>query len=222
MLPIGLLAGFGLESISQGKRRFIAVVIITVAAFDLLSFSYSLSQQAFILPSVVPAPEPAPTPIAYTLDQHTIRVDGVDHTRAYASLVSGYGTMSYCSVLGPDPAVKTVQHEEDNSFLTFTDPGAKASLTQWSPNKLSVDVEATGKNYIIVNANYAKGWLVNGEPARDIQQRLAFPVSSGKHQLTFAYQPPGLKTGSVISLATILLAIFIGFVSRYRLNNKVG
>ncbi len=217
VLPLALLAGYGLNVLIPRRiPRLIGLVLtcllISLAALDVGSYTSTLTQQAFIL-DPVPSVLPPPAPIAYTIDEHTVRVNGVDHSRAYAGAAVGYGTMSYCTVLGPAPAVRTIQDPEDSSYLSVSDNAGPATLVSWSPQRVVVETEATKSAKVIVNANYAEGWMVNGQPARNHSERLAADIPAGTHTLTFAYQAPGFRLGVAITLLTILAALGVALLS---------
>jgi hypothetical protein len=211
IISLSLLAGFGLDTIKKllPKLTFLPPLLIGLVAIELMSFSYPLSNQAFVLPNDRPPKQLAEYPIAFTVNQHVYRYNGVDYNRAYTSAKSGYGTFSYCSPLSPKPAVFAVEHGEYTSYATLNPPNGTLEITKWSPNKITITANTTQTSKLVLNTNYAKGWHVNNKPAIDVSGRLAVKLSPGSHQLTFQYKPPGFKTGFTITTLTLLLLIFL-------------
>src|SRR3989344_283898 len=207
IIPLSLLAGFGLDSIQKQSRlmRIAAMLLLTLASIDIMSLAYPLASQAFVLPHVTRAINKAPYPIAYSPFDYKTRHEGVDYTRGYDATLAGYGNMTYCSVLGPNPAVEIITDEGNKGILSFdNDPKATFSITTWTPNNVILQTHTTKKTNAILNANYAKGWFVNGIPANEIRNRPAISVEPGDAQIEFSYISPGMWEGITISLLTIV------------------
>lgn len=221
ILPMSLLAGLGLKhlqayakkempkKISSVAGALVALLCLSIITVDLTSLTQALSQQAFVL-----TPNESTTraayPVEYTIGDYRTRYHGIDYTRAYAGILAGYGTQTYCSVLAAEPAVKTIQHRDENqSFLQTSDPEGSIELLSWKPNRIEVQTLVTQSADVIINANYAYGWKVNGEAARDVNNRLATNVSPGSHYLLFTYEAPGYGLGRLISGLFILLALLL-------------
>jgi len=210
IIPLSLLAGFGLDYILSSRKKFniIAFIITGLVAIDLMSLSYVLSEQAFILPYPTRLPAASTTPLTFTVQDFTTRYNGVDYTRAYAATRAGYGTLSYCSVLGPPPAVTAIEHtDHDPAFVTSNHADTSIKITNWSPSETSLQVTATQPSEVILNTNYAQGWFVNHQPAKEISNRVGTSVAPGTHQLTFRYKPPGFIIGLVITCLTTIMAL---------------
>lgn len=243
VIPISLLAGFGLDVIRklksersrlnsdtpgpiQGGRIWggwkraagpaLGVIISTIVAADLFTLASQLSYQAFVLPEVVPAPSPAPSPIVHTAFDYKTRYQGVDFTRAFTATKADYGTMTYCSVLGPKPAVRTI-HDKENFGPVLTSQNLSVESVGWTPNHVTTTVNAkTDNTEVMLNTNYANGWKVNGKPARNIQDRVGEITHQGNSTVRFAYRAPGLIIGSIISTLTLLGIIVVVSGKRYR------
>lgn len=221
VIPLSFLAGFGLDSLKKFiSTRLVApfsLFILFIVALDLFTLAYLLSHQAFVLPRLYPPPPPAPAPIAYSAFEHKTRHNGVDYTRAYENTLQGYGSLSYCSVLGPKPAVRTIHDEEDKdiiSIMNLSDAGS-FSLIAWKPSEVQVRVSVREASDIILNTNYASGWRVNGQPTKDIAGRVGLLVQPGEYDLTFEYKTPGFATGLALSAVSVLVAaILLGAVGK--------
>jgi len=217
VIPLSLLAGFGLDSIQKKSRimRQVAFIFLAVASIDIMSFAYPLASQAFVLPHVTRTIMPASYPIAYNPFSYKIRHEDVDYTRSYDATLAGYGNMSYCSVLGPSPAVKIITDEGNTSILEFSDDTqATFILKRWSPNRVIAQVHTTQKTHVTLNANYAKGWFVNNISAKEKGNRPSYMLEPGDTTIEFAYVPPGMWAGVGVSLLTIVAMVISVPLSR--------
>jgi hypothetical protein len=219
VIPLALLAGVGLDRLRY--RWPAAVLLVGLAAVDILSLSYQLSEQAFVLPEVQPQVSPAPSPIAYTPERFDLAGEGSRTTRAYAAARAGYGTFAYCSVLGPEPRARTVFDEGGSALLDAPYSDIPFEVLAWSPNAVRLRATLPVESEVTLNTNYADGWMVNGQPALDVGGLVAARLPAGTHELLFAYRPPGFRVGLAISLLTIALVIIdSGFSRRYVGNEK--
>lgn len=225
VIPLSLLAGIGLDAIVARGKKFIwiALILLTATAVDLMSLLFPLSQQAFVVPQNVPAVSPAPSPIAFTTRDYKTRVDGVDYSRAYSATLAGYGTMNYCSVLTPPPAVRTIFDEGDNGILMVRSDEDKSrgtyTLEKWTPGKVTASVTSQTPGAAVLNTNFAKGWYVNNQPAISIDGRVGSYIPTGTSQVVFQYHPRAFIPGLVITLTSLLTVIAL-WVYNYTLGRK--
>lgn len=215
IIPISLLAGLGLNKITNARKWawVVGVIILGVVAIDLMSLTYPLSEQAFVLPRVLSTPKPAPAPIAYSSFEYKTRYQGDDYTRAYEATLKGYGSLSYCAVLGPEPAVRTIHDEVDKDIISLASKNNANSgfqLLHWDPNRVLVEVKTATPTEVTLNANYAQGWYANGVPAKENAGRVSTNVSAGTTTVEFTYQTPGFTVGLLVSLITIISLIGYG------------
>lgn len=212
VMSLSLLAGFGIDYLKKLLRsNTLITIIICFVAVELISFSYPLSEQAFVLPPVYPVVAPAPSPIAFTTNRYDQQGQESRTTRTYAAAKEGYGVFAYCMVLGPPPAVRTIHDKGDNDVF---DIFPKKELTQanlrfWSPNKVIIDTNSTQEIEVRLNTNYAKGWYANDMPAEEEAGRVSAILSPNTTHVIFEYRPPGLKIGLLITLITILSISYI-------------
>jgi len=87
-------------------------------------------------------------------------------------------------------------------------------LISWSPNRVEVSATINETTEVVINTNYAKEWKVNGEPAREVSDRVGASLSPGTYHLLFTYRAPGFIAGLVITLAAILTACHFLLVKR--------
>ncbi len=210
VVAVSLLCGIGLDVLYRRARvgQLIALVIVAVLALDIISFSSTLADQAFVVPPIFPAPTAAPWPLAYSSEHYVVHKNNQEYPRAYGATLAGYGSFSFCSVLGPAPHVVTVTKENTPPFATISTAGT-VSLTNWTPNAFAVQYNAPHDTQVTVNMNYAPGWQVNGEAAKDDAGLLAINVRAGEGELHFSYRPPLLLPGIIISVITLLAAAYL-------------
>jgi hypothetical protein len=204
VISLAVLAGFGLDQLRGRLKRWslVAAVVIGVIAADIFSLAYQVSQQAFVLPRVYPLVEPAPWPIAFTPGRYDMAGQGSRTTRTYDAALAGYGTLAYCSVLGPEPRVQTI-YDPNYDIIELSASEGGFELLEWSPNEVHVRVKTSEQTQVKLNTNYAKGWMVNGLAAQEIEGRVATTVGLGIHDLVFEYHAPGVWLGLGVTLATL-------------------
>ena len=119
---------------------------------------------------------------------------------------------------------------ENISFYHPTNP-----ITRLEPNVLNFD--APGKNSTItgsINSSidgllmlaipYENGWhaYINGEETKIMRSDygfIALDITTGQHDITLKYKPDGLQLGTIISISSLVIFVFLWSLQRYR--NKV-
>ncbi|MAF81168.1 hypothetical protein CL628_04110 [bacterium] len=201
-LPLALLAATGYDALRERwpKTGRFGLILLAIALLEVMSLSYQISEQAFIVPDDEVAIEQAGSPLLVTRQTNQQRIAGVDYDRSYLSARAGYGTMGYCTALGPKPSAVTIEDLEDTGVISGP---ANISNVQWTPNHVSAMVEASVSTTIVLNTNYASGWLANGEPATNSKGRVAAEVPAGTSEIIWRYRAPGFGIGLLITLLTL-------------------
>ncbi|MCE9642744.1 MAG: hypothetical protein K8Q97_00305 [Candidatus Andersenbacteria bacterium] len=218
IIPLCMLSGMGIDWLQKKSRilKYIAIILITLAAVDLMSLAYPLASQAFVLPQEPITLGQAQFPIQYDPFNYKTRYEGVDYTRAYEATLKGYGTLSYCSVLGPDPAVSIIT-DEGNSYVSFpSNHDASFTINSWAPNKVIITVTSPIASSAIINANYADGWMVSGNPAKNIANKVGTQIPAGTTQLTFQYVPKGMLPGIAVTVLATIITLLVLLLSAVR------
>ncbi|MFH1354150.1 MAG: hypothetical protein ABIH36_02585 [bacterium] len=212
VLGISLLAGFGLDVIKKwsrgGRTEWLRLLLVGLVAVDLASLAYPLSESAFVLPEVFDKLPAASAPIAFSREKHAVRVGDREYDRAYAASNQGYGTLSYCSALGPEAAVVTVD-EDGSDYVLLIEGSGDVKLQSWSPSRVVVMVNAESDDLVVINTNYAQGWSVNGRPAVDVKGRVGAKVPAGQRKLIFTYRAPGFIFGLLVTAMTAAIAVMM-------------
>ena len=204
--PLALLAGLGLDAL-RSRWRWVARyagVIVMIVLFEVFSLSYQISEQAFIVPADTDV-EPTTEFLAITRQTHPIRIQGVDYDRSFLAARVGYGTLGYCTVLGPNPAIIALEDTGDSGVVT----GAMVEDVQWTPNRVAATVVSEEPATVVLNTNYAQGWEANGKPAQEVEGRVGAQVPSGRHTVSFQYRTPGFGFGGLVTLGALALAIAV-------------
>ena len=226
VIPISLLAGYGLDALRERMRHkwlpaIVAIALLAYVAGDLFTLSVQLSNQAFVLPYPEIPISPAPSPIAHLTSTYDIRHNEVDYTRAYAATIQGYGTSASCNVLRPKNVARTI-HDKENFGPVLVSKNMTIHETAWAPSRVTTRITTVvDQTEVMLNTNYAKGWwVIEGEtpprPAEDVQGRVGIWASRGSHTLTFFYRPRGMYAGMAITGLTMAVALISGFARRYR------
>lgn len=204
VIGISLLAGFGFDRIRRSFTPAVTLAIIALAAIDLASLAAPIASQIFVLPAVPTFLADPPWPAASTNQAFPRRIRSVDYNRAYLAAKQGYGTMAYCSVLGPDPAPHTI--EEGGTAAASATPQGQLEVLDWTPNGVTLKVAADQEGDLLLHTNFAEGWTANGLPAHDRDGLVATTISPGTHTVEFLYRPPLLNAGLVISGLFVITA----------------
>ncbi len=82
------------------------------------------------------------------------------------------------------------------------------SVVERSPERIVLDVNATGRALLVVSEVYYPGWQVtiDGTPASLLQVDHVLrgvPVAAGEHLVVMQYQPGTWRAGAAISLASL-------------------
>lgn len=81
----------------------------------------------------------------------------------------------------------------------------------WSPNQIRLHTDSSREETIVINQNFHSGWK-SDNPAHVVKRyenRLSVVVPPGKNSILLYYFPVYTAAGSVISISTILLLLFI-------------
>jgi hypothetical protein len=118
----------------------------------------------------------------------------------------------------------TVLIEDRRSAAAEGGAGA-VRVVEDSPERIAVRVDAERGGYLVVaDALYRDGWAatVDGRRARLVRGNHAYTavwVPAGEHRIELRYTAPGLRTGVVVSILSIVVA---GFLLVIRLRRRPG
>jgi uncharacterized membrane protein YfhO len=87
------------------------------------------------------------------------------------------------------------------------------------PGEERYEVESDGAGWLLVRSTHARGWraTVNGEPVAVLRadgRHRAVAIPSGRHTVTFRYEPPWLWPGVAVTLLSGV--VVLGLAARRR------
>jgi hypothetical protein len=119
---------------------------------------------------------------------------------------------------GVGPAIESRDHRPRPERLNATD--AVAELASFAPNRLSYRVEAGRPTRIVLPLRFGRRqaeWQVQGARPWAEREWLALELAAGAREVQLAYRPPGLRSGSLVSAATVVaVAAWLGWRARRR------
>lgn len=92
----------------------------------------------------------------------------------------------------------------------YPEDPAKATVKRldWTPNTITLDVDAHEATTIRVNQNWAPEWRASVGSVRGIEKLLAVDVPAGKHTLKLTYRDYFLDLCLLVSLASLCVLVF--------------
>lgn len=109
---------------------------------------------------------------------------------------------------------------EENPSLAFgkADPAAEVKFNKYGTDAIELDVKTAENGILFLSEVYYPAWkaYVDGKPVkiyRAFTTLRAIEVPAGSHKITLRYESDAFATGSIITLATLLLSVgALGFV----------
>jgi hypothetical protein len=120
-----------------------------------------------------------------------------------------------------DPLASVVLDEEPKSILP-ADTGAtnsRVAILSYEPSRILLDVDAEGNGILVLSEVYYPGWAayVDGIPTeihRADHALRAVEVEEGHHRVELVYDPPSVKLGTAVSLASLVAILVIAVRAR--------
>ena len=121
---------------------------------------------------------------------------------------------------GFDPRSMAIVEGDGPRPLTRSAPG-QVTVVSYQPNEVVVDVAAPAAGVLVYNDAFHPGWTAFvDEAARPILRAnylfKGVALDAGRHRVTFAYRPPGLRFGVWMSGIGMAFAVAILLLSRRR------
>lgn len=112
------------------------------------------------------------------------------------------------------PAEEMMQHAANLLACTMTDVDLHRNPVSFASSEITGTVNAEQDRYLAFSIPYSKGWTVydNGRKA-ELQKAnlmyLGMPIEEGSHEIRLIYRTPGGTAGILVSLAGVILMIFL-------------
>ena len=199
----GVLAGFGIDALSDTKRPW-GIIIATLLVGLVLADDWTVSSS--YLNAVVGAPDDS---LAASANFRQINEAGYFHHMVKAA-------KGNLGVLQCYDEASLQRHA-----VGYDQPGYRgeqymlgagtATLTHWTPNRLSFEVDAPSATVMVVNQNYDPSWrLVEGQGELGSHDGLiAVRVPAGRQHIELAYRSYLFVIGLVVTLVTSLAALLL-------------
>ena len=125
----------------------------------------------------------------------------------------GVYSMSELAVV-VQPTEEMMRHAVDRLVCTMTDVDLHRNPVSFASGEITGTVNAEQDRYLVFSIPYSKGWTVydNGKKA-ELQKAnlmyLGMPIEAGSHEIRLVYRTPGGTAGILVSLAGVILMIFL-------------
>lgn len=112
------------------------------------------------------------------------------------------------------PTEEMMRHAVDRLVCTMTDVDLHRNPVSFASSEITGTVNAEQDRYLVFSIPYSKGWTVydNGKKA-ELQKAnlmyLGMPIEAGNHEIRLIYRTPGGTAGILVSLAGVILMIFL-------------
>ncbi|MFC2162882.1 hypothetical protein ACFLRF_04300 [Candidatus Altiarchaeota archaeon] len=139
------------------------------------------------------------------------------NTNCHAHFLANQGTINCRHALSMKTgAVASVNDRYRGEAYVL--PKGKARITSFTPNKVTVEYDSPGT--IVLNQNYMRGWLADGEAAKEQKGLVAARPVEGAGNIVFEYKPPGILPGALLTaIGLSLVAISFSRPFREKLEN---
>ena len=112
------------------------------------------------------------------------------------------------------PTEEMMRHAVDRLVCTMTNVNLQRNPVSFASSEITGTVNAEQDRYLVFSIPYSKGWTVydNGRKA-ELQKAnlmyLGMPIEAGSHEIRLVYRTPGGTAGILVSLAGVILMIFL-------------
>ena len=136
----------------------------------------------------------------------------------------GIYSMSELAVV-VQPAEEMMQHAANLLACTMVDVNLHRNPVSFASSEITGTVNAEQDRYLVFSIPYSKGWTAydNGKKV-ELQKAnlmyLGMPIEAGSHEIRLVYRTPGGTVGVLVSLAGVILMIFLCRRSPRRTESK--
>jgi hypothetical protein len=198
VLFLGLLAAAGLHAIrravsARGRDTLaagLALAVVILVAVDLATVSHRPLSEAFAVEEPTVGP---PVPFEQVLGAQRY-ANRTPYVTAYPYLLENRGVVNCFErfALAPRamprilPDGTPVARYRGETYLIN---GGTARIAAFTPERVTVEYEATRRGLLVLNQNFHGGWRGGDRPAVDFQGLVAAEVEPGIGQVSFSYRP---------------------------------
>lgn len=216
ILALAPLAGMGAQALCNRGRLCTAITAVILVAALLDSWEVNKINLQHALEGQMPAPLPYAKEFRQMWD--------VSGRQTYYAAVSNQGSLNCfaMNILGLHAVAYNQPGYRGEQYLLGD---GTVTLTSWTPNALSLEVQIPSTTILVINQNYESGWqLVNGRG--EIFSRsglIAVILPPGQQHLDLAYSSRAFVKGLTITLLTFvpLFGIWLFERSRFKRGDTV-
>ncbi len=206
----GILAGFGIKRVLSLQYSYhinALLILLGFISIDLISLAYPIAKQGFVIPPITENIPQTTVPISHLSEMYEFRHQGRDVPRSYGAILKGYGTSSFCAVLGPKNSVITTSAGKTSPAYLSSTKDTIVKLLHWSPNTIRFSYSSEKDTTVTLNTNYAKGWYSDYGTVKQNTGLVSIELPPATHkEVSVSYSPPGLIVGVLISASTLVFA----------------
>ncbi len=123
----------------------------------------------------------------------------------YPALLADVSTVNCYEPLKPRQG-----YELGKPLVFSSDSGISISNIQFSPNKITFDLDVEDYGWVVLNQNFTRGWSLYGAdaPVRELGQKPAARLSPGTYRnLSFRFFPTSIWWGIVLTCVGVVAAL---------------
>jgi hypothetical protein len=222
MLCLSVFAGFGLRTVDgyvtrivprPALTRFFAPAVLLFVLADLWMVNSPVFKDAFpIAPLETTRNDVFHQVWNISAYDKNGKQDWLPYSALYPALLSNVGVIDcYETANVPRNAVPVSSADyKGEAYLLGT--GGTVHISDWSPNRLTVDVGASSEGFLVLNQNYYPGWRLEGDRGGQVQAidgLLAVKITPSDRRLVLHYLPSSFIVGLTVTLASALFSIIL-------------
>lgn len=115
----------------------------------------------------------------------------------------------YCVAGNPLPESALLRGDLAQEEYPADPTKATVKRLEWTPNRITLDVDAKEPTTVLVNQNWAAPWRSNVGVVKSVEKLLAVDVPAGKNVVVLAYKDRFLDLCLLASLSTLLGVAFV-------------
>ncbi len=232
IMVVSLVGAMGIDFIRERLRQTsiasaalpVAGLLAALAAGNLVWMYYNRPVPLYSLVSFIPAgliTDKAPEEAAELLEGHaSLRPGAAPYVPVtYPQTLIVYRAFLEGERLGWGYDVSYLPRAalmpEDPGYrgeVFFLDPSSPGTLEMEATlSRYSVTYSSESDGVVVLNQNYHPGWRVSGaaEQVKNVRGLVTAGVPAGSGRLIFTYAPTSRVAGAVVTLATILAAVWV-------------
>ena len=214
------------KHIKKETNAILVGILILIVLVDLFFVSRGYLSKVFIAPphTIDRSPQFYQTESLRTPNPYT---DGIVIPNIYESV---YGNKMYTNFLENKGTTNCYEHFKlktaaaprylVNGTLNplyrgevYLEKGGNASISKFTPNEVTVNVNAASSDILVLNQNYYTSWRAKGGSgdAFNYNGLVAVPVSASTKQVVFYQYSKSFVLGLIVSIIAIILALLVYF-----------